>query len=108
MTEFGFNNLDNIKVTVLQGSWYLNGEKMLLLPPQALERAGVPTANENKEVKKSSGSSPPGSVEGMQEAGQQMSAALTVRRLLVRRGLSLVLMIIILATAVCIAELLNA
>lgn len=80
------------------------------LPPQALERAGVPTANENKDVKKSSGTSPPRSVEGMQEAadaGQQMSAALTVRQLLVRRGLSLVLMIIILASAVSIAELLN-
>ncbi|TWW74686.1 Multidrug and toxin extrusion protein 1 [Takifugu flavidus] len=78
---------------------------------QALERAGVPTASENKDVKKSSGISPPWSVEGMQEAadaGQQMSAALTVRQLLVRRGLSLVLMIIILATAVSIAELLHA
>lgn len=42
------------------------------------------------------------------DAGQQMSAALTVRQLLVRRGLSLVLMIIILATAVSIAELLDA
>lgn len=49
----------------------------------------------------------------MQEAagaGQQIPelAALTVRQLLVRRGLSLVLMIIILATAVSIAELLDA
>lgn len=46
----------------------------------------------------------------MQEAGQQMSepAALTFRQLLLRRGLSLVLMIIILATAVSIAELLDA
>uniref|UniRef100_A0A674N7B0 Multidrug and toxin extrusion protein n=1 Tax=Takifugu rubripes TaxID=31033 RepID=A0A674N7B0_TAKRU len=81
------------------------------LPPQALERAGVPTASENKDVKKSSGTSPPWSVEGMQEAagaGQQMSSALTVRQLLVRRGLSLVLMIIVLATAVSIAELLDA
>ncbi|XP_056910643.1 multidrug and toxin extrusion protein 1-like isoform X2 [Takifugu flavidus] len=105
----GFLISVSVQAVFFTGFLYkLNWKK---ITEEALERAGVPTASENKDVKKSSGISPPWSVEGMQEAadaGQQMSAALTVRQLLVRRGLSLVLMIIILATAVSIAELLHA
>lgn len=85
-------------------------KKWHLFIQQALERAGVHRANENKDVKKTS---PPSSVEGALEAadaGQQIPepVALTVRQLLVRRGLSLLLMFSILAAAIYIAELLAA
>lgn len=75
---------------------------------QALERAGVRTANEIKDM-----ASSVRSVELTLEAadaGQQMREPvdLTVRQLLVRRGLSLLLMFIVLAAAVSVAELLAA
>lgn len=76
---------------------------------QALERAGVRTANENKDMTKTSRSNSVRSVDVTLEAadaGQHVD--LTVRQLLVRRGLSLLLMVLVLAAAVSLAELLPA
>lgn len=80
---------------------------------QALERAGVRTASENKDMAKTSRSNSVRSAEVTPEAadaGQQTREPvdLTLRQLLVRRGLSLLLMIIIFAAAVSAAELLPA
>lgn len=99
---------------------YLNEEKIgtfflcvCFFPQQALERAGVGPANENKNGAKPSRSSCERSVEVALEAaaaGQQMQepADLTGGQLLVRRGLSLLLMVIVLAAAISVAQLLAA
>lgn len=81
---------------------------LLFFPQQALERAGVRTANEIKDM-----ASPVKSVKltlEASDAGQQTREPvdLTVRQLLVRRGLSLLLMFIVLAAAVSVAELIAA
>lgn len=88
-------------------------EKLFNYSQQAQERAGVHPANGNKDMAKTSRSSSIRSAEVTLEAAdaaQQMPEPvnLTVKQLLVRRGLSLLLMLSVFAAAVSIAELLAA
>lgn len=103
---FGIDNEGNHKLFYLQLHVYMNYYTIKTLSLPALD------SNEKQAHIETSRSSSLSPVEGKLEAldaGQQTSndGALSVRQLVVRRGLSVLLMFVILAAGVFIAELLT-